>query len=299
MPECSNAGNGVTIGVIGLGLIGGSVGLSLRSPERTVIGCDPSPEAEALATSRMCVDRIAPFEEVAQADFVFIAAPPEHVIPTAERVLELAAPEAVITDCASVKVSIANWAAEKKATQFVGGHPMAGHEKSGAGFASGWLFRNARWLLTPTKHTSKSALRSLETLLKSMGATPIRVDAAEHDRHVAILSHLPHVLAALLVLEGDSLERTEIGAGSWRDATRVGGVDPELWTQIMLGNAPELARVSREFAASLVELANVLESGDREGLQKMLVQAQAAKKKQDALAPSPAAQLAKGAKRRR
>ena len=113
---------------------------------------------------------------------------------------------------------------------------MAGHEKGGAEYASAWLFRDARWILTPDKKASKGAVSAVEGLVKAVGAIPIRLDSSLHDRHVAILSHLPHALAAVLVLMAADLQHLEVAAGSWRDVTRVGGVDPELWTQILTGN---------------------------------------------------------------
>src|SRR5579862_2122446 len=130
-----------TIGVVGLGLIGGSIGLALRDPSRHLIGCDVSPKAQEIALGRFCVDRIAALDEVAQAEVVFIAVPPGSVVDLAEAVLERKAPGTVVTDCASVKTEIAKWAAVNRAQDFVPGHPMAGHEKSGAEFASAWMFR--------------------------------------------------------------------------------------------------------------------------------------------------------------
>ncbi len=232
-----------TIGVVGLGLIGGSIGLALRDPARELIGCDTSRKAQEVALGRFCVDRIAALDEVARSEVVFIAVPPGSVIDIAEAVMERKAPETVVTDCASVKTEIARWAAETRAQSFVPGHPMAGHEKSGAEFASAWLFRNARWILTPDRTTSRASVASVEKLVRGTGAIPIRLEPGAHDRHVAMLSHLPHAIAAVLVLMGGELDHLEIGAGSWRDVTRVGGVDPDLWTQILVGNRDELAKV--------------------------------------------------------
>jgi len=272
----------MTVGVVGLGLIGGSIGLALREPGRTVVGYDPSPTNSQLALDRFCVDLLAPLQQVATADVVFVAAPPASVVHVLERLATIKAPGTIVTDCTSVKGAVTAWASEEKATWFVGGHPMAGHEKSGPGFASSWMFRNARWILTPNKETDKKAVASIEKLVKEMGAVPVRVDADTHDRQVAILSHLPHAFAAVLVTLGEELERTDISGGSWRDLTRVGGVDPDLWAQIFAGNRAQLANTLRDAENHLADLRKALEADDIATLRAILDRAKIAKRKQEA-----------------
>lgn len=271
-----------TVGIVGLGLIGGSIGLALREPGRRIIGYDPNPKAAGTARDRLCVDVLGTWEDVASADIVFVAVPPDATVEVVERTMALAGENTVVTDCASVKSEAAAWAQRTKAARFVPGHPMAGHEKGGAEFASAWMFRGARWILTPVKATANASVRTVEAVVKTMGAQPVRIDAALHDRHVATVSHLPHVLAAALVLIGQSLESTDVAGGSWRDMTRVGGVDPELWTQIMMRNRTELALVVREYEASLATMRGLLEADDRDGLRAVLEQAQTIKNAQTA-----------------
>lgn len=263
-------GEETRIGIVGLGLIGGSIGLSLREPGRRILGFDADPNAARTARDRLCVDVVAPIEEVAQSDVVFLAVPPDVIVATAQSVMEAAGEATVVTDCASVKNEVAEWARAGKRCRFVPGHPMAGHEKGGAAYASAWMFRGARWVLTPVAGTENSAVRRVEALVKAMGATPVRIDAAVHDRHVATVSHLPHALAAVLVNLGATLESADVAGGSWRDMTRVGGVDPELWTQIMMRNRTELALTIRDFESGLAALREALEREDREGLRAIL-----------------------------
>lgn len=270
-----------TIGIVGLGLIGGSVGLALRDPSRRILGYDPSPEAGKLAQSRFCVDVLASLEEVAQAEMVVVASPPATLVETLDRLKPLVGPTTVVTDCASVKGDAVAWATANKATWFVPGHPMAGHEKTSAAYASAWMFRNARWLLTPTPCTAKSAIKAVEKLVSEMGAVPIRTSAESHDRQVAVLSHLPHVFAAILVLLGDDLERTDISGGSWRDLTRVGGVDPDLWSQILFGNRQEVVNILRDSAGILQEFADALQTNETEALRAILERARLAKERQE------------------
>lgn len=256
----------MTVGVVGLGLIGGSVGLALREPGRTILGCDASPEHERLAAERFCVDRIAPLEEIAQAEIVFVAVPPAYIAETLDRIEPLRGEETVVTDCASVKEAPVEWAKRKGATWFVPGHPMAGHEKSGPGFASAWMFKGARWILTPLAKTDKAAVRRVEAAVKLMGAVPVRLAPEVHDRHVAVLSHLPHVLAAALAPMAEDLDVPEAAAGSWRDLTRVAASDPELWTQIVLGNRTAVVAAADDLLQRLQTLKEAVREGDEEAV---------------------------------
>jgi prephenate dehydrogenase len=268
----------VTIGIVGLGLIGGSIGLALRASRHKLIGCDPNPEHVRVALERGCVDVAAELSEVAKADVVFVAIPPAIVTNVLAEIEQSLGPNTVVTDCTSVKSEIVAWAAEQKTTWFVPGHPMAGHEKGGPQFASAWLFRNARWILTPVGK-STSNLKVLETLITEMGAKPVRISAEDHDRHVAILSHLPHVLAGQLVLNASKLSHVDAAGGSWKDWTRVAGVDPELWSQILLGNRTAVSTSLREFAKELETLATQLDEADAAAVKKFFVSAAAAKAK--------------------
>ncbi len=269
----------MTVGIVGLGLIGGSIGLALREPGRKIVGWDPSADAVKVATERFCIDQSLPIEEVAQADIVFVASPPKAIIANLDAILAAKGPETVFTDCGSVKSDIVAWAKAKKEPNFVGGHPMAGHEKSGAQFASAWMFRNARWILTPTTSTANKALKKVEEVVKLMGAVPVRIDAAKHDRHVAILSHLPHAFAAILVELGTELEHGDAAGGSWRDLTRVGGVDPGLWTEIFMGNRLELINVAKDAESRLAQIRQALENQDPAAIKQILENAKIAKKK--------------------
>lgn len=288
----------MTVGIVGLGLIGGSIGLALRDPDREIVGYDPSDSHAKMALDRSCVDRLEPLENVAQADVVFVAAPPSRVVEILDSLRALRGANTILTDCTSAKAFVAEWAARSGDALFVPGHPMAGHEKSGPGFASAWMFRGAAWILSPLAITSSGALQTVENLVRSMGAVPVRIPAERHDRHVAIVSHLPHALAGLLVLLADSSEGGTLTGGSWRDLTRVAGVDPGLWTQIFLANGVELGNVLSELSSRLAELSESVRGGDEEAVRAFFSAALAAKAAQDAARP-PIAPAAKGALRGR
>jgi prephenate dehydrogenase len=231
----------MTIGVVGVGLIGGSIGLACRGNSHRVIGFEPFEPLTAF--ERGCVDELGSLEEVSQSDIVFLCVPPAHIVEVSREVCRTKPSATVVTDCGSIKGPIVEWLSSAGEGRYVPGHPMAGHEKSGAKFASAWMFRGAKWILTPCDFTEPESIKVVEKIVKEMGAVPVRVDAGRHDREVAVLSHLPHVLAAVLIRMGGKLDSTEASAGSWKDLTRVGGVDPNLWTQILMANRTEIAKV--------------------------------------------------------
>ncbi len=255
----------MTVGIVGVGLIGGSIGMALKGAGHRLVGYDPRPEHLDKAIERHCLDARATLAEVAASDAVFVAVPPAHVTAVLAEMEPGLNPEGAVSDCTSVKSAILDWVGARGgvlAERFVGGHPMAGHEKSGPAYASEWMFRGARWLLTPTKRTATDARERIAALVKETGAKPVRLDAAEHDRHVAVLSHLPHIVAASLVEIGARIETPEVAAGSWRDLTRVGGVDPDLWSQILAGNAAQNAAAIDALAESLARYRDLLAAPD-------------------------------------
>jgi prephenate dehydrogenase len=267
------------IGIVGCGLIGGSIGLACRSNGHSVLGTEVDDSAAQVATTRGCVDQIVPIEETAKAEVVFVCVPPNAIVQSSEAVLRHAGHETVVTDCGSVKAEVVAWLDRSRHTNFVPGHPMAGHEKSGPQFASGWMFRGAKWILSPAKFTSRTALKIVEAVVKDFGATPVRVDAERHDREVALLSHLPHALAAALVRLAADLESTEASAGSWKDLTRVAGVDPNLWSQILISNREEVSKALRDFSEDLQMLRQALDANFPEEVTSYLQAARGAKER--------------------
>jgi prephenate dehydrogenase len=201
-----------------------------------------------------------------------------------DQIASLRGESTVVTDCASIKEQIVEWANSAGATWFVPGHPMAGHEKSGAKYASAWLFRDARWILTPVTKTDRASVRAVEALVKIAGAKPIRLDAGEHDRHVAVLSHLPHVVANAISAVAQPLTHHEIGAGSWRDVTRVAGAEPVLWAQILGGNSLAVSAAIDSLIEELRTAQAALE--DRDQLLTLLHEARQTKENQGKRLPT-------------
>jgi len=265
----------VDVGIVGLGLIGGSIGLALRRGGLKVTGFDPDETALQVASERGCIDMPGSLEEACQSEVIFVCAPPPRAAEVCRKVLELAPDTAVITDATSTKTDV--MAAVADHPQFVPGHPMAGAESSGATNARADLFQGATWILTPGPSTSEEAVANVELAVRQMGANPIRMAAAAHDTHVAVVSHLPHVFAGLLVKLAAEYADPKAAGGSWRDLTRVAGVDPELWMQILTSNREQAAKMISESELILAHLRKALIVEDEAAVRTFFEQAREAK----------------------
>jgi len=257
------------LAVIGVGLIGGSIGMAARRRlGAEVAGYDRAAETLEAALANGAIDRAA--ESVADAcsgaEAVFCAAP-VGVLPGITREALGAAEDAVVTDVGSTKREIV--AAIGDEPRFVGGHPLAGAETAGVENARPDLFEGARWYLTPTGATGGLLYDRLQRILAEIGARPQAIDASEHDRAMATTSHLPHVIANVLAREveqtlGEGGERLPEVGPSLRDATRVAGANPAIWEDIFLANRAAVADAAAAAAASLSEAAAILRSGSVE-----------------------------------
>ena len=253
--------------IVGVGLIGGSLGLAARrSGEFTVRGVSPRAQ---LALEAGLIDEA--YDELAEAvdgaDVVVVAVPAGMVEEKLAEVLAAAPEGCAVTDVGSTKGGVV--AAAGGDERFVGGHPLAGAEVSGFEHARDGLFEEATWYLTPTGETSGVALERVHRLVTMAGARPTILAPDEHDRMMAAVSHLPHVFANLLVSQASLAlgDRTiPIAGPSFRDATRVAGAAPGLWASIYDDNAEALGAAVGEAIARLEEVRAALGSGDRDWL---------------------------------
>ena len=231
------------LAVLGVGLIGGSVGLAAR--ERLgaeVRGHDPGPGVldAALARGAIATACASAAEALEGADAAFVAAPVGALPVAVREALDRAGDECVVTDVGSTKRDLVAAVQDRR---FIGGHPLAGAETAGVEHARAGLFEGATWYLTPTANTEGVLYERLYRLLADLGAHPAAIDAAAHDRLMASVSHLPHVLANVLVAQAaDALEAERLPATgpSFRDATRVAGASTAIWRDIYLSNADAL-----------------------------------------------------------
>ncbi len=245
--------------VIGTGLLGASVGLGLRALGSDVTLSDPSPTAQALARDLGAGREVAPNDT--PPELVVVAAPPDVVAAVVCQAL-LDFPSAVVTDVASVKAGPARAIAAAGADlrRYVGGHPMAGRERSGAVAARGDLFVGRPWVLTPSPETDPRAVQRVRTLALNLGAAPVVLGADEHDAAVARVSHVPQLAASLVAARLVDAPDGAVGlAGQGlRDVTRVAASDPALWVQILAGNPAPVAAVLSELREDLDRLLDAL-----------------------------------------
>jgi prephenate dehydrogenase len=260
------------IAVLGVGLIGGSIGLAARGRGGgEVVGFDPDPETLARAVESGALDRGAGSlgEACEAAETVFCAAPVAALPALAGAALEASGPDTVVTDVGSTKREIV--AALGEDERFIGGHPLAGAETSGVENARADLFQGARWYLTPTERSGGMLYDRLQRAISDLGARPQAIAAETHDRLMATVSHLPHVVANVLVgqasaeLTRDSERMPEVGP-SFRDTTRVAGANPAIWSDIFLTNGDAVADAVEDAGERLREAAELIRSGNREAV---------------------------------
>ncbi len=257
------------VAVVGVGLIGGSIGLAAR--ERLgaeVAGFDSSQDALRAAVKRGALDVACGSitEAVKNAEAAFVAAPVGALAHLVGETLQASSPDCVVTDVGSTKRAVVDACADPR---FVGGHPLAGAESSGVQFARADLFEGATWYLTPTATTAGLLYERLHRLLHALGARPAAIDPVAHDTVLATVSHLPHVLANLLVSQAAGTlaspeEPLPATGPSFRDATRVAGASGDIWTDIYLSNRDVLADQIAKAIERLHEVRSALERGDGE-----------------------------------
>jgi len=252
------------LAILGVGLIGGSIGLAARErglAEVTGYVRNPDKAEECLRVG--AVDRVAGSieEAVAEADVVICCASVASLAEMARTALAAAGSDCVVTDVGSTKQELVEAVGDDE--RFIGGHPLAGAETAGVANARADLYQGARWYLTPTGTSSGMLYDRLQRLVKDLGARPMAIEAAEHDQAMAAVSHLPHVFANQLAVQGKpGTERLGGLAPSLRDATRVAGSNPTVWGEIFATNHAAVAAAIRESIGGLEHALEVIESAD-------------------------------------
>jgi prephenate dehydrogenase len=257
----------VRVAILGVGLIGGSVGLGARSRcGAHVVGWDPDRGVADQARALKAVDAMAGTleEAVAGAEVVVVAAPVRALPAAVGAALAAAGPDAAVTDVGSTKQEVV---AAHPDPRFVGGHPLAGAETAGVAHARPDLFEDAVWYLTPAETTAGVALERVHRFVAGLGARPRAVDPDRHDEALASVSHLPHVLANVLVgIAAADLDRLPATGPSFRDATRVAGASTAIWRDIYLANSEALIERIDETAERLAAVRAALLAGDGDAI---------------------------------
>jgi prephenate dehydrogenase len=277
-----------TVAILGVGLLGGSVGAALRERKlaKRIVGIGRN--LETLATAKALGLATETTTDIAQgvrtANLVVVATPVDMVIDHVRLVREHCSAATLITDCGSTKREIVKHCTGKSNQQsaiFVGSHPLAGGEKSGPTAARADLFDGRKVIVTPGKDQSNDdpAVQAVAEFWAALGATTFLMTPAEHDRALAITSHLPHVVAAALakVTPAADLPLTATG---WRGTTRVAAGDAELWTQIVLSNHDNLLKSLNKYQQSLSQFIEAIERQDARQIRTWFTQA---KERRDAV----------------
>ncbi len=259
------------VAIVGVGLMGGSLGLALaeRAGVGEIRGADPDAGALALARDRGAITEIASSAEEAAdgASMVFLAAPVPQLAELARSVLRASGPSCVVSDLGSVKSAVLRSLDARERERFIGGHPVAGGERAGVVFARADLFDGATWFLTPGVEARPELFERLHAIVGAIGARPVAIDPEVHDRLMALVSHLPHVLAGALVNQAGSAspggrEALRSAGPSFADLTRVAGANPPLWTDILLANRDALLDAIEGYLHEVDEFTAALREGD-------------------------------------
>jgi prephenate dehydrogenase len=268
-----------TVAIVGVGLIGGSIGLALQARRLAgrVIGIGRSAASLAAARRAKVVTETAVdlAAAAAEADLVVVATDVGTITTLLDRIDEAVRPGTLITDAGSTKASIvAAWEKRRRTRcgRFVGSHPIAGSHKSGPAAADAALFEGRIAVVTPARATPAADAEAIGGFWAALGSTVFMIDPKEHDKLLAATSHAPHLIAAAIALATPAAAR-QFTAGGWRDTTRIAAGDPELWADILLDNAAQVAKALARIATGAEKMLAAIEAGDRRRLMTLLARA--------------------------
>lgn len=261
--------------VVGVGLMGGSIGLALRRSGWHVTGTDRDERSAERALELGAVDAVG---RDPQAELTFVATPVGAIVDEVRRALADSA--GLVTDIGSVKTPMLELMADAR---YVGGHPMAGSEQEGVDGARADLFEGATWVLTPIEGTDDDAFTRIRSVVSGFGAEVVALPPERHDRMVAVVSHVPHLTAASLMGLAD--ERAEehrallrLAAGGFRDMTRIASGHPGIWPDICAENRDAIVEELGRLIEALTEVRAVVAAGDRTALVERLERARSARR---------------------
>lgn len=254
------------IGIIGLGLIGGSIARAIKEKTNikiTAANRSESSLAEALADGvidQYTLDDLSIFKD---CDIVFICTPVNKIPQYVKKLLPYIKPECIITDVGSTKANIYNKMLEFNDISFIGGHPMAGSEKTGYRSSKAHLLENAFYIITPAPRVAQKQIDDMYELVKLTGAIPIVLDPHTHDYTVAAVSHVPHIAAAALVntvknLDDENEYMHTLAAGGFKDITRIASSSPEVWDSICQDNSDKILEILRIFKSNIESIEAAL-----------------------------------------
>lgn len=268
-----------TIGFIGLGLMGGSIARAIRKYHKDyyLLAYDQNRETLATAVSSGIIDAVCESEDdrFSNCDYIFLCSPVEYNVKYLKYLKQIIGPDTIITDVGSVKGPIHKEIQKLNMEScFIGGHPMAGSEKSGFEASSDRLIENAYYIITPGGEVPLDKLTDFTELVSSLGAIPMVLTSEEHDFITAGVSHLPHIIASALVnlvsmLDNDQEYMKTIAAGGFRDITRIASSSPVMWEQICVENSENISNVLDDFIRLLIQIRCFIDNKDAQSLYQM------------------------------
>lgn len=276
----------MNIGVVGLGLIGGSIAKSAKKNTNfKVYGYDIDPKTITNAISEKSIDAELTEKRIATCDYIFIPLYPEAVIEFVEKNASNFKDGAVVIDCAGVKRSICDKCfkiAEENNFSFIGGHPMAGTQFSGYANSKDTMFYNAPFVLTPKENEDILTLANAREVIMQLGFGRVSVMTPQkHDKLIAFTSQLAHVVSNAFVKSPSALERKGISAGSYKDLTRVAYLNEDMWTELFLDNKDNLIFELDNIIAELQKYSDAMKNNDADTLKQLLKDGKEAKIKAD------------------
>lgn len=269
----------IKVTIIGVGLMGGSLALCFKGkPGIRVCGFSPNPNSVSKYLQREVVDEATTSlaEAVADADFIFLCVPVGRLDEYLKQLQSLPVkPGAIVTDVGSTKASVMESAGQwmPEGVHFIGGHPMAGSERSGVEAASSYLYENAFYVLTPMPSTPEEVYGRLTELLELTRAQIVQMDPVQHDQIVGAISHLPHIIAVALVNQIVDYNETNslyenLAAGGFRDFTRIAAGDPVMWRDILVNNRDVVLALLRDWNGRMEQFVQMLEQADGESIER-------------------------------
>ena len=276
----------MNIGIVGLGLIGGSIGLKLQKLNHTVYGCVNNISNEKIAISRNLADIIScDYGILKNCELIILALPIKDLMNPSIELINSIPANAVVTDVGSIKDPIIKkW--EKLHSGFIGSHPMAGNENKGAKAGEESLLENKVWIITPTPSTKKSSIEKLKKLILSMNCKIYETFPEEHDKAVSFISHLPIFLSSALIETANTKENLsllnlsqQISSTGFSDTSRVGGGNPDLGVDLAKSNQINILLALKIFKDKLNELEEIILKKDWQLLRKKLEESHQVRKK--------------------
>lgn len=260
----------IEIGIIGLGLIGGSIAKALKSKiDVRIVAMNRSEQSLTMAFDEKIIDdyTLSDYSRFKNCDIIFICTPVDKITAFVEQLIPHIKASCIITDVGSTKGQIYEQMLKFEGINYIGGHPMAGSEQTSYVASREYLLENAFYILTPTPNVDKEAISNFEKLVKTIGAIPIIISPKEHDFAVAGISHVPHIIASALVntvkyLDDGKNYMHTLAAGGFKDITRIASSSPEIWSSICFDNKDSILEVLRAFKSAIESYENKILTDD-------------------------------------